>query len=189
MRRRNTITLITVGIAVVVAVRLAVAAGGGALNDPQETYSNSWLGKPSDGVVASVSVQLVSYDLNSVAGKYKLIPVLLRADARSASLALSISQDRLVVISGGQRVSASFQLSALDRTLWDSLAPATKNWLSYPEQLRPNSAVMVYAFVLAADLKGRLEGFEYTLASLPAPLKLQAEPKKKAAALGRHLVG
>jgi hypothetical protein len=181
MQSRETITWIAAGIAVAVSATVALAAGGGTLNDPQETYTNSWKGMPNDGVIASVTVQFVTYELNSVAGKYKLIPVLLRTGARSAPLALE--QDRLVVSCGGKKIAASFQLSALDRTLWDSLPPDTKRRLTYPEQLSPDSAMMVYAFVPLADLKGQLEGFEYTIKSLPAPLLLQPEPKKKAAAL------
>jgi hypothetical protein len=183
MQSRETITWIAAGIAVAVSATVALAAGGGTLNDPQETYTNSWKGMPNDGVIASVTVQFVTYELNSVAGKYKLIPVLLRAGARSAPLTLALEQDRLVVSCGGKRIAASFQLSALDRTLWDSLPPDTKRRLTYPEQLSPDSAMMVYAFVPLADLKGQLEGFEYTIKSLPAPLLLQPEPKKKAAAL------
>jgi hypothetical protein len=118
-----------------------------------------------------------------VGGKYRLIPVLLRAGARPAPLALALEQDRLVVRCGGKTIAASFQLSALDRTLWDSLSPDTKKRLTYPEQLSPDSAMMVYAFVPLGDMKGQIEGFEYTIKSLPAPLLLQPERKKKAAAL------
>ena len=182
MQSRETITRIVVGMTVAVVATVALAAGGGTLNDPQETYSNSWKGVPNDGVIASVTVQFVSYELNSVAGKYKLIPVLLHTGARPTPLPLALEQDRLVVMSGGRTIAASFQLSALDRTLWDSLPPDTKKRLTYPEQLSPNSAMMVYAFVPLADLKGPLEGFEYTIKSLPAPLLMQLEPKKKAAA-------
>ena len=84
---------------------------------------------------------------------------------------------------GGKRIAGSFQLSALDRPLWDSLSQDAKAWLTYPEQLNPNSAVMVYAFVPLADLKGRIEGFEYAIRSLPAPLLLKPEAKKAAAAV------
>ena len=183
MWRRNIITCIAVGIAMAGVTAGVLAAGGGAGNDPQETYSNGWKGVPSESVIASVTVQFVSYELNSVAGKYKLIQVLLRTGARSAPLILSLEQDRLVMSSGGKAIAASFQLSALDRTLWDSLPQETKNRLTYPEQLSANSAIMVYAFVPVAGLKGRPEGFEYTIKSLGAPLLLQPDARKKAAAL------
>ena len=183
MQSREIIMRIAAGIAVAVVATGALAAGGGTLNDPQETYTSNWNAATNDGVIASVTVQFVSYELNSVAGKYKLIPVLLRAGTRSAPLSLALEQDRLVVSSGGNTIVASFQLSALDRTLWDSLSPDTKRRLTYPEHLSPNSAMMVYAFVPLGDLKGPIEGFEYTIKSLPAPLLLQPERKKKAAAL------
>jgi hypothetical protein len=189
MQRRETITWIAAGIAVAVVATFALAAGGGTLNDPQETYTSSWKGVPNDGVIASVTVQFVSYELNSVAGKYKLIPVLLRTGSRSAPLTLSLEQDRLVVSSGGKAITASFRLSALDRPLWDALPPGTKKRLTYPEQMSPNSAMIVYALVPLADLKGQLEGFEYTIKSLPAPLPLKPEEKKKAAALPGNTSG
>src|SRR5580765_8529667 len=90
------------GLVVAVTGTVALAAGGGALNDPQETYSSAWVrpdrpAAPSEGVAASVTIQFVSYALNSVGGKYKLIPVLLRIDARPAALPLAIDQDRLFV--------------------------------------------------------------------------------------------
>lgn len=184
MRTRRTVRWFAAAIAVAVSATAALAAGGGTLNDPQETYTSNWNGLPTDGVTATVTVQFVAYELNAVAGKYKLVPVLLRAASRSAPLALSLEQDRLVVISGGKKVAASFQLSALDRPLWDSLSQETKRRLTYPEQLNPDSATMVYAFVQLADLTGPLEGFEYTIRSLPAPLVIRPEPRKKAAALG-----
>ena len=176
-------TSIAAGTAMTVIGLAALGAGGGTLNNPQETYTNSWTGMPDEGVIASVTLQFVSYELNAVAGKYKLIPVLLRTGSRPSSLTLSLEQDRLVVNSGGKKIAASFQLSALDRTLWDSLPPEMKKRLTYPEQLNPDSAMMVYAFVPLAELTGPLEGFEYTIHSLPAPLLLQPEPKKKAAAV------
>jgi hypothetical protein len=165
----------------------SLAAGGGALNDPQETYSTERIGPeraatPDQGVVASITVQFVSYALNSVGGKYKLLPLLLRV-TRPTPLALSIDQDSLVVLNAGKKIPASFRLSALDRPFWDSLSPEMKKRLTYPEQLSPNSATVVYAFVPQADLVGIPEGFEYTVKSLTAPLLMIPEPKKKAAAL------
>lgn len=189
MQRKHTITCVVAMLAVALGALAVLAAGGGALNDPQETYTNGWTGMPTDGLLASVTVQFVSYELNSVAGKYKLIPVLLRAEGRQAPVALSIERDRLIVISDGKRVSASLQLSSLDRTLWDSLPPETQNWLTYPEHLRPGSSLMVYAFAPLAALKGRLEGFEYTIQSLPVPLLLKPEAKKKAASLPGDISG
>jgi len=182
------VTRVMGGLMVAASATVSLAAGGGALNDPQETYSSAWVGPerpvaPDEGVVVSTTVQFVSYALNSVGGKYKLVALLLRIGARPAPLALSIDQDRLVVLSQGKRIPASFQLSALDRPLWDALPPETKKSLTYPEQLSPNSAAVVYAFVPLADLQGPPEGFEYTIKSLPAPLKMLPEPKKKAAAL------
>lgn len=189
MHRRAIFAWILVAVALAVNAAPALAAGGGTLNNSQETYTNGWTEMPSDGVIASVTVQFVGYELNAVAGKYKLIPVLLRTGARPAPLTLAPDEDRLVVMSGGRKVAASFRLSALDRTLWDSLPPEMKKRLTYPEQVSPESAVMVYAFVPLAELTGPLEGFEYTIRSLPAPLLLLPEPNKKAAALSHTVNG
>ena len=176
------------GLMVAASATASLAAGGGALNDPNETYSSAWVvpGQPvatDPGVTASTAVHFVPYALNSVGGKYKLVPLLLRIGARPGALPLSIDQDRLFVLSKGRKIAASFQLSALDRALWDSLPPETKKHLTYPEQLSPNSAAVVYAFVPLADLQGPPEAFEYAIKSLPAPLQLIPEPKKKAAAV------
>ena len=176
------------GLGVAAGATVAMAAGGGALNDPQETYSSAFVrpdrpAAPDEGVAASTTVQFVPFALNSVGGKYKLVALLLRVGARPVPLALSLDQDRLVVLSKGKRIAASFQLSALDRPLWDALPPETKKSLTYPEQLNPNSAAVVYAFVPLAELQGSPEGFEYTIKSLSAPLMLVPEPKKKAAVL------
>jgi hypothetical protein len=166
-----------------------LSAGGGTVNDPTATYSSSWRQEPRDGVVASVSLQLVPYELNSVAGKYKLIPILLSTRGRATPLPLDLAQDRLVITSDGKKVSASFQLSALDRALWDSLPQVTRDMLTYPEQLAANSAVVVYAFIPLADLRGRPSEFEYTIKALSAPLQLKEEEKKKAAALHLGFMG
>lgn len=162
-------------------VSSTLAAGGGALNDPQETYTSERPGMAGGGVSASVTIQFVAYALNTVGSKYRLIPVRVWVGDRPAPLLMAIDQDRLHVASGGKKVAASFQLSALDRPFWDSLTPELKKWLTYPEQLSPNSAAVVYAFVPLADLPGPIEGFEYTIKSLAAPLLLMPEAKKAAA--------
>jgi hypothetical protein len=187
MQRKHTIICVLALLATALGALAVLAAGGGALNDPRETYTNVVPGMPPEDVVASVTVQFVSYDLNSVGGKYKLIPILLSAAARKTPLALSIERDRLVVISNGKRVSASLQLSSLDRTLWDSLPQETKEWLTYKEDLKPGSSVMVYAFAPLTELKGRPAGFEYTIQSLPVPLLLKPEAKKKAVSLAGNV--
>lgn len=181
-------TRLATALLVAASATASLAAGGGALNDPQETYSTERIGPeraatPDQGVIASITVQVVSYALNSVGGKYKLLPLLLRIGPRPAPLALSIEQDSLVVLNAGKKIPASLRLSALDRPFWDSLSPEMKKRLTYPEQLSPNSATVVYAFVPQTDLVGIPEGFEYTVKSLAAPLLLMPEPKKKAAAL------
>lgn len=71
----------------------------------------------------------------------------------------------------------------------DSLTDSMRKMLTYPEQIAPNSARMVYAFVALADLKGPPVSLEYTIKSLSAPLQLSEEPRKKAAALGLGFVG
>jgi hypothetical protein len=159
----------------------ALGAGGGALNDPQTTYTSVGRGAPTDDVIATVTLQRVSYELNSVAGKYRLISILLRAGRRPAPVALSLEQDSLIVVSNTKRIAATFQLSALDRALWDALSPEMRNRLTYPEELKPESAVMIYAFAALADVKDLPTAFEYTIKSLPRPLLLKPEAPKAAA--------
>jgi hypothetical protein len=184
-RHWRIVTHVVVWIATGLVVATALAAGGGALNDPQKTYVSTTRGAAADDiVVATVTLQLVSYELNSVAGKYRLIPVLLRAGRRQAPVMLSLEQDSLVVISNGQRITGSFQLSALDRALWDGLSPEMRNRLTYPEQLKPDSAMVVYAFAPLTELKAPPSSFEYTIKSLGAPLLLKPEAAKAAALPG-----
>lgn len=184
MRTRRLMAYTGLGIALALASTAALGAGGGAVNDPQTTLSNIATGPLSEGIIVSVTMQLVSYELNSVAGKYRLFAVQLRGAGRPGPVALSREQDRLVVISGTTRINASFELSALDRALWDSLSPQARNWLTYPDRLERDGAVVVYAFVPLADLTGMPTAFEYTIKSLPAPLQLRPEAKKAAALPG-----
>lgn len=187
MRSRRILTSLTAWIGTGLIATTALAAGGGALNDPQTTYVGIARGTaPDDALVATVTVQLVSYELNSVAGKYRLIPVLLRAGRRTTPVTLSLEQDSLIVISNGKRITASFQLSALDRALWDGLSPEMRNRLTYPEQLRAESAMVVYAFAPLAELTSAPSAFEYTIKSLGAPLLLKPEAAKAAAVAGGH---
>lgn len=181
------LTRVVCGLAIAGGATACLAGGGGALNDPQETYSTERIGPeraaaPDEGVNASITIQFVSYALNSVGGKYRLLPLLVRVGARPAALPLAIEQDRLAVMSNGRKIPASFQLSTLDRPLWDSLSAETRKRLTYPDQLSPNSAAVIYAFVPLADLPVPPDGFEYTIKALTAPLLLLPEPKKKAAA-------
>lgn len=184
MRSTRWMTHAMAWVALALGATVAAGAGGGATNDPQTIYTSIARRQPPAGVIATVTVQHVSHELNSVAGKYRLIPVLLRAVERQAPVLLSREHDRLSVLSGDRRVAASFELSALDRALWDSLPQQTRNWLTYPEQLARDGAVMVYAFVPLAELKTAPTAFEYTIRSLPAPLLLEPEAKKAAMLTG-----
>lgn len=185
MHTRRLLACIGLGIALALAATAARGAGGGASNDPQLTLSNIPTGAPlAEGIIVSVTIQRVSYELNSVAGKYRLFAVQLRGAGRPGPVALSREQDRLVVLSGTTRINASFELSALDRALWDGLSPEAKNWLNYPDRLERDGAAVAYAFVPLADLKGLPSGFDYTIKSLPAPLLLRPEAKRAAALTG-----
>jgi hypothetical protein len=181
-KRVTTYTVAWIGLAL--AATAALGAGGRTVNDPQTTHTNVQMGAAAEGVIASVTVQHVGYELNSVAGKYRLVPILLRAAGRPGPVTLSREQDRLVVISGTARIPASFELSALDRALWDSLAPQTRTWLTYPDRLDKDGAVMVYAFAPLAELKTPPTAFEYTIKSLATPLLLRPEAAKAAALTG-----
>jgi hypothetical protein len=184
VRHTRTVIHLSAGLGIALVATAALGAGGGALNDPQTTYTSLSRGAPADDVIATVTVQRVSYELNSVAGKYRLISILLRSGRRPTPVALSLEQDSLIVISKAKRISASFQLSALDRPLWDALSADTRNWLTYPEQLKPDSAMMIYAFAPLAELKDPPTAFEYTVKSLGGPLLLKPEPPKAAALPG-----
>jgi hypothetical protein len=183
MRSKTLWTQAVAWMAAAALARTALAAGGGALNDPQTVYVTVTAGRPPVEVTATVTLQLVGYELNSVAGKYKLIPIRLQAGRLEKPLLLSLDEDGLVATRDGKRVDASFQLSKLDRPLWDSLSPETRNRLTYPEQLRPESAVVVYAFLPLAELKEPPSTFEYTIKSLPGTLLLRPAPPKAASLL------
>ena len=171
--------LVVLNLALLGPTPSSYGAGGGVLNNPRAFFTTDLPGKPGDTVGARVEFQSILFKLNTVQGKYKVVPVLLE-NRGPEPIALSRSDDTFVVLFDGSSVPGILQLSKADRDLWDSLDSSTQRMLSYPEQVGKNEAVMIYVFVKEADLSGMPTGFDYTVKSLGRTLTLRTLPPKAA---------
>jgi len=171
--------LVVLNLALLGPTPSSYGAGGGVLNNPRAFFTTDLPGTPGDTVGARVEFQWILFKLNTVQGKYKVVPVLVE-NRGPEPIGLSRSDDTFAVLFEGRSVPGILQLSKADRDLWDSLDSSTQRMLSYPEQVGRNEAVMIYVFFKEADLSGMPTGFDYTVKSLGRTLTLRTLAPKAA---------
>jgi hypothetical protein len=134
----------------------------------------------------SVDIERVSFKLNSLKDKYKVICI--RVENRmSAPIKLSGDQDAIELEMGsGTVVHGTFNLRGQDGSLWDSLSDDLREALAYPLSIRGakgdgvNSrqpeVVYVFAFFPADKVPDVPRSFQYTIQSLGKAVKIQQPP-------------
>lgn len=167
--------LVVLSLALLGPAPSSYGAGGGVLNNPRVFFTTDLPGQPGETVGARVELQSILFKLNTVRGKYKVVPVLVE-NRGPEPIALSRSDDTFLVLFEGRSAPGILQLSRVDREFWDSLDSSTQRMLSYPEQIGRNEAVMIYVFVKEADLSGMPKGFDYTVKSLGRTFTLRTLP-------------
>jgi len=162
-------------VAVCASASLVWGAGGGILNDPTTYLTTAQPGQPPSRFQAWVRMPSIQFKLNTVAGKYRIIPIVIENQGAEA-VALSGATDRVVVTVGGRKVPAILELFKADRPLWDSWDLSLRRPLTYPAQVRPDESVMIYAFVRVADVPEAPESLDFTIRSLGRTLALRKLP-------------
>ncbi|HKE95152.1 MAG TPA: hypothetical protein VKB34_12650 [Povalibacter sp.] len=156
------------------ALGVAYAGGGGGI--PSSFLTSGKRGEEPAKVQATIRLQPNSFALESVANKYRLIPIEI-SNAGEAELALSATRDQVKVITRTDEILVgSFQLSKLDRTFWDSLESWQQDAASYPENVPAGSSRLVFVYVPAEKLRGVPKGVDLAIASLGKTLELRSPP-------------
>jgi hypothetical protein len=99
----------------------------------------------------SIDVERVSYMVTTVAGKYRLVRMLIDCRGEGA-LALSATDDRLEMFvddgedAGDGMASGVLSLRQADGALWDAFDADMRRTLAYPAEIRAGEAVYVFAY-------------------------------------------
>ena len=135
----------------------------------------------------SISIEPVSFGVNSVANKYKLLEISIE-NGSTTPLTLSSDQDRFEALVNGQAIPALLSLQRADSTLWNSFSTAARKDLAYPLRVGPATAgrstvpeyLSIFVF-LPADLMSEMPTeFRYTIASLRTTVTLRKPPATRA---------
>jgi hypothetical protein len=131
----------------------------------------------------SITIEPVSFNLNSVAGKYKFIEI--SVENRSTTpVTLSSDQDRFEAVINGQTVQAILSLQRADSVLWDSFTAARRKDLAYPVRINAAAVgrntvpeyVSLFVFLPADRTPDVPTEFHFTIASLGATVTLRKPP-------------
>jgi len=134
----------------------------------------------------SISLEPVSFAVNSVAGKYKLVEVSIE-NRGTTPLVLSSDQDHFDAVINGQVVPAVLSLQRADSVLWDSYSISTRKDLAYPLRVGAAMAAVggrdivaeymsMFVFLPADRVSGIPTEFRYTIASLGTTVTLRQPP-------------
>ena len=134
-------------------------------------------GEPSEGECRfSIDVERVSYMVTTVAGKYRLVRMLI--DCRGEDgLVLSATYDRLEMLvddgEGGDGIAAGvLSLRQADGALWDAFDADMRRTLAYPAEIRAGEAVYVFGYFAVDETRSLPHGFQFTIASLNETVRL-----------------
>ena len=134
----------------------------------------------------SVEIERVSFKLNSLKDKYKVLRI--RVENRmSAPIKLSGDQDAIELeMNSGTVVRGTFNLRGRDGSLWDSLSDDLREALAYPLSIRgakgdatsprQPEVVYVFAFFPADQVSDVPRSFQYTIQSVGKAVKIQQPP-------------
>ena len=125
----------------------------------------------------SIDVERVSYMVTTVAGKYRLVRMLIDGRGEGA-LALSPTDDWLEMFvedggdTGDGMASGVLSLRQADGALWDVFDADMRRTLAYPAEIRAGEAVYVFAYFAVDETRSLLHGFQFTIASLNETVRL-----------------
>ena len=128
----------------------------------------------------SIAIEPVSFGVNSVANKYKLIEIAIE-NRSAAPITFSPDQDRFEAVINGQTVPAVLSLQRADGALWDSFTAARRKDLAYPVRINGAAVgrstvpeyVSIFVFLAADRVPDVPTEFRYTIASLGTTVTLR----------------
>jgi hypothetical protein len=169
--RKSCLLVLVAGVAM---AGLAVAGGGGGI--PSALLTSERPGQEPGKIQAAIRLQPLSFALQSVASKYRLIPIELRNDGEQ-EITLSAVRDQVrVFTASGEELVAGLDLAKLDRAFWDSLDSGQQNSAAYPEIVPAGAARLFFAYVPAKQLRQIPARVDVRIASVDKTLELRAPP-------------
>jgi hypothetical protein len=129
----------------------------------------------------SVEIERVSFQLNTVQGRYKLARVRFE-NLGSTPVPLSVERDRLEVeVGSGVSVPAVLNLQSGDSAFWDGLSVDTRQILAYPQTVKARAGgagsspevVYVYALFPSDRVADVPRAFTYRIDSIGQPIRIE----------------
>lgn len=146
---------------------MALAGGGGTRTTLYVTRDS----RP-DLPRAAIRFDDVLYALNTVQGKYKVVPVMLESGPEGLPIGLSRDADVFSISAGGRTVQGILDLAKADPELWGSLETPLKEALLYPAGLEPEEMRTIYILAPASELQGLPDSFSLFIKSLDHTLEI-----------------
>jgi hypothetical protein len=116
----------------------------------------------------SADVDPISFRLNAVNGKYRLV----QFEARNGGdkpVTLSADADRLEMVLASGSVVANLNPRKTDTEWWDALPKELREALAYPKSISSERRVLYVLFPMT-DAAASPSSFRYTIASLGGPI-------------------
>jgi hypothetical protein len=91
----------------------------------------------------------------------------------SKALALLKTNDKVELLTKGQRMPGILDLARQDSAFWDSLDADTRNFLAHPESVPAREEESIFVFIPVQSITVIPTAVEYTIASLPEKIRLR----------------
>jgi hypothetical protein len=139
--------------------------------------------KSSNQCEFSVEIERVTFKLNAVNNKYKVIRI--RVENRAAEVIRLSGDDDLIEVetADGKVVRGTFDLRRQDAAVWDSWGPDMRKLLTYPSAIsrakgddlstRQPAVVYIFAFFPAVSVPDVPSSFRYTIKSVGEPITIR----------------
>jgi hypothetical protein len=145
---------------------------------------------PTNQCMFSIEIDRVTFKLNSLKNKYKLVRVRLE-NMMSGPIRLSREGDSIELeLSDGKVVRGTFNLQGRDGQLWDALSDDTRKALAYPlfargvkgDEASPRrpEVIYVFAFFPADEVPEMPRVFRYKIQSVGKTIVIKSPPQTAA---------
>ena len=161
------------GAGLLVALVLLSAGGTAALANGSKGKRVQYTGDARLGAEADSACRFVAelepllFRLATLADRYGVVRIAIR-NAGARKLVLSLAADRMELLLPGGPRPAILDLATHDPRVWDGLPAELRAAIAYPSSVEAREEESVFVFVPLADTAVTLQGFRYTIASLPS---------------------
>ena len=172
MRPKSLDTLIFVFLCMMFSMHGSARAAMGGEEEVALRYSGE-ISHGGGNCRFTIDLEPVRFLVTTVANKYRFVPVLVRCQGEVVQL--SSTDDRFVA-RASDRIVAVLNLQQSDSALWDGFAAHIRRMLAYPQQIEPDKAVYIFAYLPSDNVTYTPELFSFTISSLGLTADIRLPP-------------